>query len=302
MPADEPTNGEHDRPVRESDRAEQEQAKRRHIVYSVFFCLLYTVLDVIFIFPDSHFLALVSLGLAFGFIAWAEVPRGYTLASVFSCVLASLVAYGIVGPTPPAETEAHGWIYPANEAPAETACPSTPWGVGANLEDPDRVLIVALGHSGVVIPYLPLKPWDIKENAIAKKLNYSKRTILTVGDCKAIQITRTEDGISIDADVFDSAGNLSARITNNEFHLISGQISYGERPDPSTLIVHDKQGNELFWLRYLNRKSVKLRGFFACKSHAPVQIGEDSITLPQQIHMTNGCMRSGTPESQGIAD
>jgi hypothetical protein len=81
----------------------------------------------------------------------------------------------------------------------------------------------------------------------------------------------------IDADVFDTHGNLSARIRDNEFNVIPGQHSYRERPDRSTLVVYDKQGKEMLRVRYLNPAAAQIRGIFACADMPPVTISDTGI-------------------------
>jgi hypothetical protein len=45
---------------------------------------------------------------------------------------------------------------------------------------------------------------------------------------------------------------LSRESETMNVHLVSGQYSYSERPDAHRLVVYNRQGNDLLWVRYVN--------------------------------------------------
>ena len=243
-------------------------------VYGTIFTLCMALFGV-FLRADYHFLALLSLAAALSAVAMSGAHR-FGRASLGPMVAAGIfmlagIADTYWGPSPRPETETHGWLMPADDPSAETDCPNHPWGFGANVEVANRTLTVALGHTGAVIPSYG-RLYDAKLP--------TKHVIISVGRCDAFAIDRQGSGLLIDADIFDKNGNLTARIQSNEFHLVPAQYSYMERPDRSTLVVYDKEGAELFWVRFLNPRSVKIRGRFACKGSQPVQVTDDAILAP----------------------
>jgi hypothetical protein len=272
---------------------------KARFVYIFLFSLLSVAFDVAVIWPSSHFFALLFGACAVSLVAWVEVPELYFPQSAMTFFLVAFTAWLVIGPALPDETETHGWLLPANDLSASTACPDKPWGIGANFEVPEKAITVALGHNGVVIPFFHGKIGDAKDEEAAAEDNEKSHTILTVGSCKAIVVARKDNKLLINADVFDSDGHLSATIQNNEFHLVQAQIAYPQRPDRSTLVVTGRDKEELFWIRYLNPRSVKIRGYFACKNVPPVHIAESEITFPPDNHFSGSCMISH-PNSPGI--
>ena len=273
--------------------------EKARFVYVVFFSLLSAVFDIAVIWPNNHFLALVTGATAFSLVAWVEVTEEYFPQTAMMAFLLAFTVWLAVGPVLPEETETHGWLLPANDRSAETACPDTPWGIGANLQVPEKMMTVALGHSGITIPFFHGKAGDPKDEEFASKANEMRHTILTVGNCRAIAVTRKDGKLLIDADVFDSEGHLSATVKDNEFHLVQAQIAYPDRPDRSTLVVTGREKEELFWIRYLNPRSVKIRGYFACRNVPPVHIAESEIVFPPDNHFSDNCINS-RPGSHGI--
>jgi len=110
-----------------------------------------------------------------------------------------------------------------------------------------------------------------------------------------MRVKYTPKGLLVDADVFDSRGYLIARITDNEFHLVSGQYSYPDRPDLHTLVVHDRKGqHDLLSVNYLNPSTVEVRGIFFCPDNpTKVVLDEDGVHAfapnQQPMEQHGGC-------------
>jgi hypothetical protein len=213
---------------------------------------LYLAIDVVEIWHKSHFWTLVvaviggvALILLDGGFSWRQITV-MTALSVVGCAMIYLVAPPIL----PEETETHGWLLPANDPTPTSYCGE-------------------MGGLTVIAG----------QNAFVSTMS-GKFVALIVDSCPVLCVDRGESGVQIDADVFDDQGNLSARVENNEFHLIPGQVSYQKRPDRSTLIAYDRQGKELLRIRYLNPKVLQIRGVFTCKGSKPVTITDDRIILP----------------------
>jgi hypothetical protein len=154
-------------------------------------------------------------------------------------------------PILPEETEIHGWLLPASDDTPHNSCGMI--GIGK-----DQLLVIA------------------GSNAIVNR-GTQKFRALTVGSCPVISFDRNQEGSAIDADVFDESGILVARVESNEFHLVPGKYSYGNRPDRSTLTVFDREGNELLAIRYLNPSTIQIRGVFACKGSEPIMVTDDAV-------------------------
>ena len=127
-------------------------------------------------------------------------------------------------------------------------------------------------------------------NAFLRRDRIGIFNVFELGDCTKMIFNVTDYGLSIDVDVFDQNGYLSARIRNNEFHAVEGQHSYIDRPNRSVLNIHDKQGGNLLSINFLNRNSIRVTGRFACKGLPPVIIDDDKIidTLSNSTY-SGGC-------------
>lgn len=252
-----PKNGENQSHKRNPHRRADYQGYIAHWVYSVFLGLLSVVLGVFSLWPANHFVALLVVAGGLSTVLIYETWRvgfGWMGKAAAAAVFIGIGCIDtIVGPVLPPETEIHGWLQPASDPSAVTDCPERPWGYGANLEDPSRAITVALGRSAMLIP-----SFGAQNDALLDSKFGDQYPIMTVGMCTAISLTREhEKGVLINADVFTPDGKLAARIRDNEWHVVLGQIAYIERPNRSTLIVHGLKDEELLWVRFLNPRSIR---------------------------------------------
>jgi hypothetical protein len=108
--------------------------------------------------------------------------------------------------------------------------------------------------------------------------------------------------VLVNADFYDENGNLSVRITHNEFHLISGQYSYRDRSeDRSELAVYNKAGKEMLYLRYINPKAVVLRGLFSSPDGTTISIDDERVSLANAVVVAMGCKGGFDKEHAGFA-
>jgi hypothetical protein len=100
--------------------------------------------------------------------------------------------------------------------------------------------------------------------------------LLSVGPCNAVALYQTGAGILLNVDDTDEDGHLIFRIMNNQLQLNDGRAVYEERtPEHGSAAINSENGDELLRLTYLNPQTLRLRGVFACKGHAPVRIEDD---------------------------
>lgn len=233
------------------------KAIRHHLVYTVFFSLLFTLLDFVFVWPEYHLLALLALAAAFSAVGWAELPRQWAIWSAVALFVMAGAVRMIVGPELPTETETHGWLLAANDPIPPNACSDNP-----RIQVPSDAILFIAGTNGI---------WTNE---------MGRSTVLTVGNSTILSMERNGDRLSFDADIFDNVGNLVARITKNEFNLVPGEYSYRERSeDRSTLAVYDRKGREMLYIRYVAPSVVVIRGLFTSPDGTKVQIRDKSISL-----------------------
>jgi hypothetical protein len=187
------------------------------------------------------------------------------------CVFCSII-YFVAPPILPEETETHGWLLPANEPTPPNGCDS--------MAPPKEAILFLFGSNGV---------WSTSNEKIH---------VFTLGSCPVLSMQHKAHRLLIDADLFDNSGNLVVRITKNEFNLVSGQYSYGERSeDRSTIAVHDRQGNEVFYIRYVNPAVARVRGEFSCRDGTTAIITDDRVFDPKRRNLISGsCQGNSRPE------
>ena len=115
-----------------------------------------------------------------------------------------------------------------------------------------------------------------------------KTTALEIGSCEAASIERTADGVFFNANLVDSDGNQVVRILRNKVDALNGETyTTRESRDQGSLTVTNKKGDILFYARYLNKETVRIRGFFGCGGRSPVKVADNQPI--QGILMSGGC-------------
>jgi hypothetical protein len=238
---------------------------------------VYLVVDVVDMWPKSHFLCLFLafcgvLGIllfdgmfenAFPIKRIAVIGAITVAACTIIYFIAPLIADIPVIPKPKVpEVEVIGTLQPGTEPiPSNDVC---------SMAKPDALRIL------------------IGDNTIARDIP-GKFIALKIGRCDVVSMKRTSQGVSVDADLYDGDGKLIARIRNKEIKALSGEKSSVERGgDLSTLIIKDETGRETLFMRYLNTTTIRVRGIFGCPGHKTVIVKDDE-TVPGMF-MSKSCL------------
>ncbi len=220
--------------------------------------LLALILSVSNVWRWNH-IAAVWVAVTIVSLYLIDLLRSQSVFWIPGIMMLGLIASIIVPPMLPVETETHGWLIPASDSTPPNPCGTeTPKSGG---------VVVILGRQAAATVNAPL-PIDQSVG------------VLKLGNCQLLSMTRRAEGLTISASVFDPEnGKLIARIINGEFHLVSNEISYPSRPDPSTLSVNDQYGKEVLYVRYVNANAVLVRGCFFCEGHSPLVVTDDPVEV-----------------------
>jgi hypothetical protein len=243
---------------------------------------LFIFIDVKEFWPLSHIFASASGIVATIALVYLEalVPGAISFRSFLICCLIIVAAgasiYALMPASLPDETDIHGWLLPAREANPVNACEEKP--------RPKDAILFVFGTNGA---------WTTGNG---------NSTVLEVGNCTLMSMQRDGGQLSFDADVFDTAGELIARIEKNEFQLVPGKFSYQRRSeDRSTITVYDKQGGLLLSIRYLNAGVVKVNGTFVCSDMTKVIVTDTAATLPElKSTISNSCKGGFSGKNAGF--
>lgn len=221
------------------------------LLYGVFI-----VADAEGVWPHSHFLAIVVF--VGGTIGPALYDGGFTNIQMviisISALALSLCAHLMFSYPKIPDIEITGTLQPANDPTPSNACGDNPEAQG-----PSALRILMGGNTFVLI-------------------GMGRFTAVEIGTCPTLVMERTAKGIGVNADLYNNDGKLIARIFNNQLSAISGEASSVERNgDLSTIIVKDKDGKELLYVRYLNPTTVRARGVFGCQGRSPVVIDDNRV-------------------------
>jgi hypothetical protein len=247
----------------ESDEKAGHKAQRRReflLGFLVFILGLYGV------WTNWHALALWSLvtfvTIQSAFSSWSVKTR---VLVVIAAVVAGAIIQSEMPATPRPETDTHGWLIPANDPTPPNACGTIP----------SDALVVIAGSNAV---------WTQRSELIA----------FLFGHCGGPHIEWKSNGLRVTQDVFAENGKLVARIENDEFHLVSREISYAQRSDDrSELSVFDPEGNQAFHIRFVNPHAVQITGVFFCDG-SKLLINDSQLITPIGIHNSNACF-GGSP-------
>ena len=236
----------------------------RQVIGTGLFELVWWGMDVRFWWSESH-VAFLWWGVVGAAVAiYRHVPSfQISFRAIGLLILCAIIAQSYLPPMPGLETETHGWLIPANDPTPPNVCDTY-----KQLIPGDSVLVL-FGGSTTVLPHR-LENRDKQLPPLA---------FVRIADCSVLSMEKSPKGIMVDADIFAEDGFLAARIRNNEFHLVSNEISYSERSegDPSRIAVYDRKGNELLWVRYINPRAIEVRGTFRCRKMPPVIATKDKM-------------------------
>lgn len=160
------------------------------------------------------------------------------------------------------EVNLRGWLLPGTDPLPKTACTPDP-----NMQQGDWLFVTVAG-GGVF--------------TISKQ----KIVVLTIGDHPTIIMERGPSGLMLDVDMFNENGKRAVLIEQNDWRAIPGRFSYLKRPDPHTLVVYGENDREMLWVRYMNSKTVKIKGVFHKMGETmPIIISDDTISMSPNLHL-----------------
>jgi hypothetical protein len=199
--------------------------------------------------------ALVIVGLIAGAIYFAPTMKPvFTPTSPAPPTSAAQHPSSPLPPIPYSDNEVHGWLEPAGDPTPPNGCDRIPPNI---LPVSDAIKIL------------------IGDNAVAKT-GFGKTVALQIGKCEAVSIERTTDGVFVNAEVFDKDGEEPIRITKNEIFSLNGENYSSRRSrDSSTITVKDNNGEIIFYARFINPTTVKIRGTFGCSGHPAIIVRDD---------------------------
>ena len=172
----------------------------------------------------------------------------------------------ILPPIPFADEEVQGELKPANDPTPPNGCDALPFPI-----PPDTIKIL------------------IGDNASALS-GLGKTTALEIGSCEAASIERTPDGVFFNASLVNSDGNRVVRILRNKVDALNGEThTTRQSRDQGSLTVTNKKGDVLFYARYLNKETVRIRGFFGCGGRSPVKVVDDQ-PIPGLVSFGGCCL------------
>jgi hypothetical protein len=124
--------------------------------------------------------------------------------------------------------------------------------------------------------------WKIFAGNMAFQFSYPMEVpVLKIGSCDVLTVKKENNHLLVAAKLYDSKGRLLASINDNQFHALSGEEAKVSREhDLSKLIVTDKEGQEIFFVHFMNKSSVRVRGVFGCPGHPTIPV-KDGRAIPQ---------------------
>jgi hypothetical protein len=173
------------------------------------------------------------------------------------------------GPGIPFEDmEVRGALKPANE-------PTPPNGCSGYSDVAPQMLKVLIGSNTIV--------YD----------RYDKFTAIRVRSCDAVSIDRSGHDILVDASLYGPNGEPIATIKSNRITALNGEhYTARQSYDESTVTVKNAAGLELFYVRFLNPTTIRIRGYFGCHNGPTVRVTDNQIS---GITMFGSCFGPPAP-------
>lgn len=114
-------------------------------------------------------------------------------------------------------------------------------------------------------------------------------TILDLSDIKMLSVDKVSNRIELVIDIlriFDDHGNIIAKIDSGGFWVEPG--IQRKKPDRSTLLVYDRNDDEVLRVEFLNPRALSVQGIFRTRTGVTVRITSDALLLPGGRHR-QGC-------------
>lgn len=233
-------------------QAERERA-RRVIIGIALNSILWLFVDVWFVWPEFHVLALwVFLGsIAIQIVAVLPIRHATIRYSAATLVL----LLGIVGQRflLPTEIEFHGWLVPGTESSPPNHCPLSTDGME-----------IYFGNAAV---------------CEATEID-GEFPIIRVHGNKLLSFIRTTEGrLTLSATIFDENG-IVAEIDRGEFAINRDQAFKMKHPDSHTLVVYDNWGVPVIDVEFLNPDAVVITGRFFDRNFGTIEADSDFLFVP----------------------
>jgi hypothetical protein len=229
---------------------------RRQVTYAAITIILSIFVNFVFLWPVSHFWALMLIALAISSVVLSDVKRRTAIIGVVAAFAVAGALFGIIGPAPALDGINRQWIVPMAEPTPANICTTQ------NPELPPGSKLVLIGDSGVIVHA------------------GEKTPLLSVGGCKSAALFQNRSGVLVNADVHDDEGVQLFSIASNQLQLAEGNPVYQERSqNRGAASIDNEGGNELLHIEYLNPRTLRLRGVFACLGHKAAHI-QDGKPIP----------------------
>jgi hypothetical protein len=266
------TMSEPDHPNTESNDVEDSIKNPRHIIGGLGSGLLWFIVDLTFVWPDSHerFVIFLCAWFVFYWIDAAWLSQETMLKAVASTIAVGVIGYCIVPKTPRPESENHCWIDTGNQP--------TPPGLCKGVK-PDE-MAVELGDDLVIV--------TDKSYYIAVQL-----------PCTKIIFERTPDGdAAISAVLHDKQGRLAAKISQNEIRLMPWEDDWStriEEPNNRNAVrVFDSYERPVLSLTSLNSQLIEFQAVFYCGADKYTLGFPSGINGPHGVSIDHLCLGGGT--------
>lgn len=223
---------------------------KRRIIGEAVVLALFLMLDAIELWPRGYLLALLGGVAGFSAVLFGLPIRWWAGVTATLALIGALVFWAI---EPKHETPE---LLQAGDDPMpNTSCVNVPFGA----------VFALLGRAAFYYPE--------GSTSLVVISSHTAAPILTIG--------RSDKGIAITTPVYDAKGALIGKVDKNSFRALTEDNSYIRRGDLSTLAIYDGQGDELLYVHYANRRTIRVRGTFM--GSVKVVFSEDQIGIGNMI-------------------
>jgi len=187
-----------------------------------------------------------------------------------------------VPPAPPTEfaitsqaTVANNLLIPSNEPDPPFLSPTL-----ASIPDGLKAMIMSrFNHPSILKVYL-----GPELGATTR----ASQSVIAIDEDELMSISRSPDGIAVDARIIGDDGKIVLQIAKNRFYSNSNNMFRMERPDSHTLIVFDMRGDEVLNIRYSNPGTIRVLGRFRSPSIPKHVLSVDAKTVRFVGHVGQG--------------
>jgi len=108
----------------------------------------------------------------------------------------------------------------------------------------------------------------------------SSFVVCNIADEDILTMSRSTEGIALNARIYSADGRIVAEIEGNEFTINPNNYFRKKRPDKSTLIVYDQTGEEAINVHFSNRAYVIITGKFYKLGYGTITVTSSGIHTP----------------------